>query len=732
MKKKFFRLKELPDLNLAKYTAQAENGIEGILKLFPSFLTTLHKLSYVYGLKIHLIYKNNNEKTEIYLGFTSKNDLSKIPIDELISTSLVSPYFKFELVDKIKLENSSMSQGIQVIKKEQFLDAIPQQGFPKFYHLISQWQSNEDARLYSLIKLMESLPTNTAFSLTIEAKNVSEKVREVLNKTLVPLRELNGGMIKSIINKDIQTRPRDPNAEVALKEYEELISTIDSTPHASVAIQFWSKDRKYSELLAEMALSEALSEGSYELMPIESNTLIPLDEIPLLHHLKTPVPARYFLPTLFTMKEIESLFRFPLLFEAETISCPKETDPLIIDNGHYIGWLSEVDKPLFLPIQNFTKHALVVGVPGSGKTNTLMQLAYNLYKNNSIPFLILEPAKREYRGLLNLSSDISLFTPGRNTLQTEDNPLRLEINPFEFPKGYPLEEHINNLMAIFEGAFPIFAPMPALIERALITIYQKNGWVENAINNGYTQYPKMEEFVEALQDEVDKADYGDEIKGNLKAALSMRFERLTKRALGEVFNVRSSTFTPEEWIEYPIIIELESLGSNNANFLTLLLLTLIRETLSLRASKNLKHMLFIEEAHNIIAHTAISDSEEGNPKIAATAYIVKLLAEVRALGQGIVIADQLPTALAPEVVKNTSLKICHRLVSPDDRAEIGQAMSASDIQMERVSTMLPGEALINFEGLLKPFYANIEPVDNSFVHLETPTDKELIEKMELQ
>ena len=728
MQKRFYRLKELPDLNLAKYTAQAESGVGGIVGLFPSFLATLHRLSYVYRLKIHLIYKNQNNQTHFYLGFTSENDLSLIPIDELIQTSLIAPYFQFEELDTIDLESASSNQGIQVVKKEQFLDAIPQTGFPKFYHLISQWESNEDARLYSLIKLMESLPSDTAFSLTIEAKGMADEVRAVLNKTLVPLRELNGGMIKSIVSKDIQTRPRDPNAEVALKEYEELISTMDSTPHASVAIQFWSKDRKYSELLAEMAFSEALASGSYELMPIESSTIIPMDGLPLLHHKKTPTPARYFLPTLFTTNEIESLFRFPVLYEAETIACAKETDPVIPDDGHHIGLLKELNQPLLLPIQNFTKHALVVGVPGSGKTNTLMQLAYNLYTNNNIPFLILEPAKREYRGLLNLSSDISLFTPGRNSTQSEDNPLRLEINPFEFPKGFPLEEHINNLMAVFEGSFPIFAPLPALIERALITIYQNNGWEDNAINSGHIQYPKMDEFVKALQDEVDKADYGEEIKGNLKAALSMRFERLTQRALGDVFNVRNSTCSPEEWLEYPAIIELESLGGNNANFLTLLLLTLIRETLSISVKKELRHMLFIEEAHNIIAHTAISD-DEGNPKIAATAYIVKLLAEVRALGQGIVIADQLPTALAPEVVKNTSLKICHRLVAPDDRAEMGQAMSASDMQMETVSSMLPGEVLINFEGLLKPFYATIEPVDNDFIHLETLSDLEIIEKI---
>ena len=45
------------------------------------------------------------------------------------------------------------------------------------------------------------------------------------------------------------------------------------------------------------------------------------------------------------------------------------------------------------------------------------------------------------------------------------------------------------------------------------------------------------------------------------------------------------------------------------------------------------------------------------------AYIVKMLAEVRALREGIIIADQLPTAMAPEVIKNTNIKLIHRPVS---------------------------------------------------------------------
>ena len=187
-----------------------------------------------------------------------------------------------------------------------------------------------------------------------------------------------------------------------------------------------------------------------------------------------------------------------------------------------------------------------------------------------------------------------------------------------------------------------------------------------------------------------------------------------------------------EQIKKPIIIELESLGEGPANFVTLLLCTLIRETLKAdplkEKEKKIRHVIFIEEAHNLIAQKAQVDAEDSNPKIAATAFIVKMLAEVRALREGIIIADQLPTAMAPEVIKNTNIKLVHRLTSGDDRELVGSTMSASPLQMENMATYLPGQALFSYEKLLKPFEMRVCTVEE---HGEkTPNDKELFEIMQ--
>ena len=121
-----------------------------------------------------------------------------------------------------------------------------------------------------------------------------------------------------------------------------------------------------------------------------------------------------------------------------------------------------------------------------------------------------------------------------------------------------------------------------------------------------------------------------------------------------------------------------------------------------------RHVMFFEEAHNLIGPTA-EQSADGNTdtKTAATAFVVKMLAEVRALGEGIVIADQLPTAMAPEVIKNTSLKIGLRITAQDDRGLLGGTMSADEVQLERMGVFSPGHALCSYEPLLKPFEVQI-------------------------
>ena len=215
-----------------------------------------------------------------------------------------------------------------------------------------------------------------------------------------------------------------------------------------------------------------------------------------------------------------------------------------------------------------------------------------------------------------------------------------------------------------------------------------------------------------------------------------------ERDAGEIFNSKISTLAPEEWLTESAIVELEVLSEHAKNFFVLLITHYILETL--RSNPNngvdskgnrptVRHVLFIEEAHNIIA----SSIQQGNmdsvdPKISATKYIVKMLAEVRALREAIVIADQIPTLLTSEVIKNTGFKLVHRLTAQDEKEYIGSTILASPLQLEQLSSYTNGKALIYYEGIQKPFSIQMAEWTHPNVDYDISIDSQLYENISEQ
>lgn len=356
--------------------------------------------------------------------------------------------------------------------------------------------------------------------------------------------------------------------------------------------------------------------------------------------------------------------------------------------------------------------------------------------------------------------DLCVFSPGADT------KFPLHINPFQFPVGLTLAEHIANLNAVFAGAFELIPPSPFLIDGCIEKVYLDKGWNINERNDGTKEYPTMQELYDSLKVAVEESGYEGETKANIRSVMEVRIGSLLRREIGNVYNVRQSSMEPEDWLSFPVIIELEALGEGPANFMSLLISTLIREVLKIKKTSDMinsfdkykntylrsslpqeivnnippttmlkpevNHIIFYEEAHNLIGPTT-EDPAGGSvdPKISATKYLVKMLAEVRALGEGIVIADQLPTAMAPEVLKNTGLKLGHRITAQDDRNLLGSTMSASADQLEEQGTFGTGQALIFYENLLKPFKMRVAEWEKgvSQTKYDSPTNMQLFEHL---
>lgn len=748
----WYRLEQVPDLTLSKYSSLEECGVDGVLEKHIPFLRQLNRKGLVSNLSFHLFYlylspedkskDTPGRRLQIFLLIRGNSE-DLINLDALIKSSPLSEFYELEKsfvnsnkenvvssIDNVlkerELDHLFFSNCAILTKAETYLQPIVEGD--EGYYVIRDWEMNEQGRLYGMCKTMEAIKTTSLFRVDLYPVERSGRLREILKRPMSVLRE----------RQDNRSRSgyRDYDGKDVLDNYEDLLEKYETSPHFVSNIVVFANSKFDAIAILDAAGSEALTKGKYNIATFNSNfdcfglLNSDFDELENIREsmiVKKGKPGLLvcseetisknlnYLPTLFSLEEIVPFFRFPALYEGEVIQLPKETAPISVNKkGALFLGKDKYGYDVNFPLKLLPKHAFIAGVPGSGKTNTMHHLTSSLWKrpeNERIPFLVLEPAKQEYRALLNdpEMKDVYLFSPNA------DMSFPLHINPFEMPKGTLVAEHIRCLCSVFEGAFPLEPPMPFLLDTAIEAVYRECGWIPEHVylgdeideETGKTRkLPSMSQLYKKLEEELATTKYSDEVRGNLESALQVRIGSLLRREMGDIFDVQKSTFSPEKWLEVPAIIELESMGKGPANFLTLMLCALIRETLKANPKFDgpCRHVIFIEEAHNLIG----PESEEkfgadADPKVAATAFIVKMLAEVRALKEGIIIADQLPTVMAQEVLKNTGLKLGLRITSSDDRQVLGSTMAASALQIEQMSTFKIGESLVFYEDLKKPF-----------------------------
>lgn len=369
----------------------------------------------------------------------------------------------------------------------------------------------------------------------------------------------------------------------------------------------------------------------------------------------------------------------------------------------------QVNNKYCVEKDDFTRHALIIGITGGGKTNTsksILNTLWNAEKSqNKVPFMVIESAKREYWELRNLKGfeNLLVFTLGAEASKTS---VKYRINPFETNQGISLQTHIDYLLSTFKAAFDLYPPMPYILEKTVYEIYSDRGWdiVENRNRYGFTEYPTLSDLYNKIDVIVDDMGYHQEVQSNVKAALQARVYSLMIGGKGAMLNTPKSV-PIAELLSRPVVMELEDLGDDETkSFVIGILLVQLyeyRKSLMSKGAKNLSHILMIEEAHRLLKNVS-EGGEGGNTRAKSVEFFCNLLAEIRTFGQGIIIADQIPTKIAPDTIKNTNLKIVHRTVALEDREAMGRAMNMEPEQIEYLSSLRRGYAAVYAEGDNKP------------------------------
>ncbi len=357
------------------------------------------------------------------------------------------------------------------------------------------------------------------------------------------------------------------------------------------------------------------------------------------------------------------------------------------------GWIA-------VPLGDLAKHVLVTGFTGSGKTVTVLQILHQLWIDHACPFLVLESAKTEYRGLLGVDGfeKLQVYTLGN------ERGVPFRLNPFELLPGMRVEAHISRLQSCFEAAIPPIGPSSSVIAEALIRSYNDCGWLLTDIYpTGQTarrQFPTLSGFVEWVARILKERDYRGEVLHNLQAALVGRFRPLLIGSKGRMFDTQRSSPSFDNLFGLPTVLEMNDLNLEDKALVVMFVLTFLREYREFQSERRerLAHLTVVEEAHNVLEEVSSHGSGEGvtaaDTRYRAVQAFCSLLTEIRAFGEGLIIADQSPQKLARDAIRNTNLQIAHQLRDDDDRLAIARAMILEPEQRLFLGKLRPGQAAV--------------------------------------
>ena len=385
------------------------------------------------------------------------------------------------------------------------------------------------------------------------------------------------------------------------------------------------------------------------------------------------------------------------------------------------------ESKVVLTENEFTKHCFVTGSTGSGKSNTIYKLLQEFInqkvtddkygvKYDKINFLIIEPAKGEYKKAFGKLPGINIFTTNAYYHKL------LKLNPFTFCDGIHVLEHLDRLIEIFSACWPLYAAMPAVLKESFEKAYEKVGWdIQNSIyiGEGKTpQYPSFKTVLDILPEIIENSQFSAENKGNYTGALVTRVNSLTIGIMGTLFTAESE-IPNEVLFDQNTIVDISRVGSSETKSLIMGILILKLNEYRMSEDKGtnlpLRHITVLEEAHNILQRTSTDQNQESaNLAGKSVEMISNSIAEMRTYGEGFIIVDQSPAMVAQSAITNTNTKIIMRLADYDDCEAVGRSVSLNDEQILEISRLNQGVAVIHQSSWTEAVLAKIDEAEKKY------------------
>ncbi len=435
--------------------------------------------------------------------------------------------------------------------------------------------------------------------------------------------------------------------------------------------------REYLKRFTHPVFARQLWENEADSLFYTAGTLVSGRELPM--HLGLPT---------------RSVHGLPIIEHAEFgRNVPDEAmpdeDKMNLGKIYHMG--KEEAAGLILNRQAMASHTFITGSTGTGKSNAVYHLLDEITKNGQTTFLVVEPAKGEYKNVFGNCTDVQVF--GTNPRET---PL-LRMNPFAFPENIHILEHIDRLVEIFNACWPMHAAMPAVLKDAIERSYQKVGWDLRNSESEKGIFPTFFDLLDILPGVIEESHYSKDTQSDYVGALCTRVKSLTNGIYGSVLCAEDA-LSDAEMFDQNVIVDLSRVGSMETKSLLMGILVMKLQEYRMCSSgmnSRLRHVTVLEEAHNLLRKTSAEQSQEGaNLQGKSVEMLANAIAEMRTYGEGFIIADQAPGLLDMSVIRNTNTKIILRLPDEEDRKLVGKSAALKEAQIDELSKLPLGVAAV--------------------------------------